>query len=77
MSNYKRDGNNANSAVLVSIHPDDFKSDDVLSGIDFQRNLEQKAFNISGDYKAPAHRLEDFLNNRVSSRFGDVNPTYP
>ncbi len=74
MSCFARDGKNANSAVLVNVTPNDFDGDDVLGGMYFQREIEQKAFNISGTYKAPSQRLCDFLNR--DTKFKDVVPTY-
>ncbi len=47
MSNSKRNGVNANSAILVGVEPDDFDGDDVLAGCEFQRKIEQRAFEIS------------------------------
>lgn len=77
MSDYARDGRNANSALLVQIHRSDFDDSDVLGGIEFQRMIEKKAFELGGsDYKAPAQRVEDFLNDRATKSFGDVLPTY-
>ena len=62
MSRIARDGENANSALLVSVTPDDFKSDDPLAGMYFQREIERKAFEAAGrTYKAPAQRVGDFL----------------
>ncbi|MFR2458426.1 MAG: NAD(P)/FAD-dependent oxidoreductase, partial [Christensenellales bacterium] len=77
MSLHVRDGENANSALLVSVNPGDFGSDDVLAGVEFQRRYERAAFLAGGgDYRAPAQRVEDFLKNRASRRFGDVTPSY-
>lgn len=47
MSESRRDGENANSALLVNVNPEDFRSDDVLAGIEMQRKIEQKAFSIA------------------------------
>jgi uncharacterized FAD-dependent dehydrogenase len=47
MSYSRRDGVNANSAVLVGVNPDDFSGDDVLAGCEFQRQIEQKAYTIA------------------------------
>lgn len=47
MSESRRDGDNANSAVLVNVNPEDFGSDDVLAGLEMQRKIEQKAFSIA------------------------------
>ncbi|MBS5115539.1 MAG: FAD-dependent oxidoreductase [Erysipelotrichaceae bacterium] len=77
MSEYARDGLNANSAVLVSVLPTDFNNDDLFAGIKFQRDLEQKAFNITQKpYYAPVQLVEDFLNDQMSKQFKEVKPTY-
>ena len=47
MSYSRRDGVNANSAVLVGVNPDDFSGDDVLAGCEFQRRIEQKAYEVA------------------------------
>ena len=77
MSLYKRDDINSNSALLVSVNPDDFRSDDILSGMYFQRELEHKAYVFGGsNYNAPIQRVSDFFENRKSSSFGDIKPSY-
>jgi uncharacterized protein len=77
MSAYGRNGRNANSALLVSVTPADFGSDHALAGITFQRKWEQMAYEAAGrSYKAPAQRLEDFLEGRPSTQTGTVQPTY-
>ena len=77
MSNFARDGENANAALLVGIGPEDFGADGSLAGVTFQRKLEEKAFRLGGGgYAAPVQRVEDFLQNRASKRLGDVKPTY-
>jgi len=77
MSEYARDGRNANTALLVTIEKKDFGSDHPLAGIAFQRRLEAAAYAAGGGgYKAPVQRLDDFLQKRNSSAFGDVLPTY-
>jgi uncharacterized FAD-dependent dehydrogenase len=76
MSNHRRDGAQANSALVCSVSPSDFGADGPLAGITFQRELERAAFGMGGaDYRAPAQRVEDFLKNQPSRRFGDVVPT--
>ncbi|MDO4792997.1 MAG: hypothetical protein Q3993_02365 [Filifactor alocis] len=63
MSEYKRDGENANSALLVNVTPEDFGSDHPLAGVDFQRRWERLAFEEGGrTYCAPAQRIGDFLD---------------
>ncbi len=75
MSYRARDGKNANSALLVSVTPDDFKKG-VLSGIEFQREIEKRAFEVGGgNYDAPCQLLGDFLKNQTSESFGRVEPT--
>jgi len=76
MSEFKRDGENANSALLVNVLITDLE-DSPLSGISFQEKLEKDAFILGGsNYNAPIQRVEDFLNNRKSTFIGDVKPTY-
>lgn len=77
MSEFARDGENANSAVLVNIVPDDFKGDSPLEGIYFQKSLEEKAFKLGGEnYFAPIQKVGDFLNNEKTTCLGEVKPTY-
>ena len=77
MSPWARDGRNANAALLVSVTPDDFPGEDVLSGIAFQREWERRAFECGGgDWRAPAQTLRDFMERRPSKGPGAVLPTY-
>ena len=77
MSRFARDGENANSALLVGVEPEDFGGDDPLSGVRFQRTWECLAFELGGSsYHAPAQRVGDFLKNIESKDAGDVQPTY-
>ncbi len=77
MSNFAREQENANAAVLISIMPQDFQEDDVLAGAAFQRELEKKAFAMGGEnYRAPAQRLGDFLTGKASVDIGCVTPSY-
>ena len=73
MSYHARAGENANSAIIVTVKPEDFGSDHPLAGMEFQRRLERKAFEI-GNGKIPVQRFEDFCENRRSSAFGVVKP---
>lgn len=78
MSYSKRDGINANSALLVGIDPKDLKSEDVLAGVYLQEKTEELAFTAGGsDYKAPVIKTGDFLNKKCTDSFGKVLPTYP
>lgn len=77
MSYYMRDAENSNSAILVSVLPDDIEGDDILGGMYFQRELEKKAFVLGGEnYYAPCQRLGDFLESKASSGQGTVSPSY-
>ena len=77
MSEFARDAINSNSAVLAGITPDDFGSEDVLAGVEYQRALERLAFEAGGEsYRAPVQRYGDFAENNISKSFGDVLPTY-
>ncbi|MFZ5643195.1 MAG: NAD(P)/FAD-dependent oxidoreductase [Bacillota bacterium] len=78
MSHFARDAENANSALLVGITPEDFGSPHPLAGIEFQRAWEKKAFELGGGgFTAPAQLVGDFLANRPSSVIGSVKPSYP
>ena len=77
MSYSARDGENANAALLVTLHPEDFPQRDVLSGMRWQREIERAAFLAGGgNYYAPAQLLGDFLAGRPSAGPGRVRPSY-
>ncbi len=77
MSRFARDGDNANSALLVGVDARDFGSDAPLAGAQFQRALEQKAFALGGgDYRAPCQLAGDFLRGAPSRSLGEAEPTY-
>ncbi len=77
MSKFARDGENANSAVLVNVDPADYYKTSPLDGLYFQKDLEEKAFNLGGkNYYAPIQRVEDFINNRKTEQIGEINPSY-
>lgn len=77
MSEFARDKENANAAVLVNVDERDFGSAHPLAGMEFQEKLEKKAFVLGGGtYFAPAQRAGDFLAGRKSARFGAVRPSY-
>ncbi|HEY4541224.1 MAG TPA: NAD(P)/FAD-dependent oxidoreductase [Noviherbaspirillum sp.] len=76
MSQYSRNERNANSGLVCSITPDDYPGHP-LAGIDFQRELEARAFELGGgNYDAPGQLLGDFLAGRPSREFGSVQPSY-
>lgn len=77
MSEYARDKQNANSALVVSVAPEDYGSSHPLAGVEFQRTWERKAFEAGGgEYHAPVQLVGDFLNGKASRNLGDVEPSY-
>lgn len=74
MSARARDGRNANSALVVQVRTSDFPDNDPLSGIAFQRSLEEKAFRAASGL-IPAQRLGDFLAGKPTEAFGSVVPS--
>lgn len=80
MSDFARDGANCNSALLVSVTPDDLPGTDVLAGVGFQRAIEQAAYAlgaVAGPYTAPAQTVADFLAGTAGAPSTWVQPTYP
>ncbi len=76
MSRFARDGINANSALLVGVDSRDY-GDGVLDGVNFQRELEARAFAAgSSSYKAPVFRADELLHSAPFEGFGRVIPTY-
>jgi len=72
-----RDGDNANSALLVTLHPEDFPDRSVLCGMHWQRQIEADAFVAGGsNYYAPCQTVGDFLARKPSVSLGRVQPTY-
>lgn len=77
MSEHARDKANANSAFLVNVLPEDFGSDHPLAGVQFQEKYERLAYQLGGkNYNAPAQLVGDFLNDKVSTSLGNVEPSY-
>ncbi len=76
MSYADRDGENANAALLVTVNPADFPFEGALGGMQWQREIEEKAYNVSGSYHAPAQLVGDFLAGKASTGAGAVQPTY-
>lgn len=76
MSDYNRNGRNSNSALVVSVSPNDCGGG-IFDGINFQRQLEHKAFVMGGrNYHAPVQTVGDYLNYKKSSSFSRITPTY-
>lgn len=77
MSYHSRSLDNANSALVVTVSPEDFEGNSPLRGMEFQRFYEKLAFELGGGgYKAPVQLLGDFMKDRPSTKLGDVNPSY-
>ena len=76
MSYADRDGENANAALLVTVNPADFPYEGTLGGMKWQREIEEKAYCVSGSYRAPAQLVGDFLAGKASTGEGNVKPTY-
>lgn len=81
MSRFARDGQNANSALLVGVGPEDFDGEDPLAGVKLQREMEQAAYRTAiaagGEpYQAPAQTVGDFLAHQAGGPSKQVKPTY-
>ena len=74
MSYSGRNGDNANSAIIISVRPDDFEGDGPLAGIEFQRKLEKNAYRI-GNGAIPQQLYGDFKENRISTGYGAFEST--
>ncbi|MDD3049340.1 MAG: hypothetical protein PHQ89_05150 [Bacilli bacterium] len=77
MSNYARDEENANSAILIQVDASIY-GDGLFDGMKFLDELEKKAFVVGGsNYKAPAQLVQDFLERQPSCQIKGVKPSYP
>jgi uncharacterized FAD-dependent dehydrogenase len=67
----KRDQPTANSGIVVELKLEDFKPFEKfgpLAGMEFQKNIEQNAWNLAGKtQKVPAQRMIDFTQNKISA----------
>lgn len=73
MSYHARAGKNANSAIIVTVSPEDYGAVHPLSGMYFQRELEKKAYE-EGMGAVPVQRFEDYCLNRITVSLGNVTP---
>ena len=71
MSNHDRMGKNSNSAIIVSVGPEDFGRKEPLAGVAFQQKWEEKAFR-EGNGKIPVQLLRDFRSKTVSKEYGEI-----
>ncbi len=76
MSYSGRAGENSNAALLVSLPVESFPYPGPLGGMHWQKELEQRAYGLTGAYLAPAQLVGDFLAGRASVGPGRVKPTY-
>lgn len=78
MSEFKRDGVNANSAIVCKIETADYGYSDSLAGVRYQREIERKAYELGGGgYVAPVQLVGDFIKGKESFAFKSVKATYP
>ncbi|MEG0770544.1 MAG: hypothetical protein RR436_01475 [Clostridia bacterium] len=76
MSYKSRDLENANSAIVASVSENEFGSD-LFGGMNFQRELEKKAFILGGEnYNAPIQTAKDFINGEKTTKIGAVSASY-
>ena len=77
MSQYSRNERNANSGIVVNVEPERDFPGGALAGIEFQEQLESRAYELGGsDYCAPAQLVGDYIAGRASTRLGEVEPSY-
>ena len=75
MSYQARDGENANSALIVTVTPEDFPEEGPLGGIAFQRELERSAWRAA-EGKIPVQLFRDFKDRKKSTALGTVRPNH-
>ena len=73
MSYHDRDSQNANSALIVTVTPEDFQGEGPLAGVEFQRRLEEKAYEL-GKGRIPLQLYGDFRRNRETDWLGRITP---
>lgn len=77
MSYHARNSGIANAALVVTVNERDFGSSSPLAGVDLQINLEERAFQAGGkNYYAPAQQVGDFLQQRPTTGFKTLKPSY-
>lgn len=83
MSNHAREGENANSALIVTVTPEDYRRysepdpDSPLAGVEFQRRLEENAYR-AGKGKIPVQLYGNFKNRKRASpddKIGSIIPS--
>lgn len=74
MSYHGRAGKNANSAIIVTVTTGDYGSAHPLAGVQFQRELEKRAWE-EGNGKIPVQRFADYCEDRKTEQFGAITPS--
>lgn len=76
MSYHARNEVNANSALVVTVGPEDYGSEHPLAGMEFQRKYEELAFKLGGsDYKIPVQLLDDFMKDEITTELRSIVPS--
>lgn len=73
MSLSSRSSNNSNSGIVVQIYPSDYPGDHPLDGVRFQRELEERAYNLA-EGRIPVQKFGDFLKHRKTESYGEIKP---
>lgn len=73
MSYHDRSGTNANSAIIVTVTPEDFEDRSPLAGVEYQRQLERLAYKCAGG-AIPIQLYGDFKADTISQEFGKIKP---
>ena len=76
MSYHARNARNSNSAIVVSVKREDLPSNP-MGGIQFQRKIEKRAFDLAGGYGAPAMNIRDFLSGNNSKELNVLSSYKP
>lgn len=78
MSNFARNEKNANSAIVAAVRTEDFGSDSLLAGMEFQRTWEKAAYAAAnpkeGGFAMPVQTLRDFIAGKCTAGFGSITP---
>ncbi len=75
MSENARMADNSNSALVVTVKPEDFDDTSPLAGVEFQRKYEKAAYDLAGG-KGVVQLAKDFVSGKVSSKFNGVKPSF-
>lgn len=77
MSNSKRNSPYANAGIVVTINPaelTDYEKYGIMAGLEFQKRIERKCFEAAGSNNmAPAQRMTDFCQNKVSEKLNKTS----